>query len=549
MSLNVATLKPSLHDQATELQLKIQLQEADRTAYYQSSQATIKKNRETILQLRQENKTLYRNVAEATAGDEYVIKKAFHHRGPEKNAFRNMSGKEAVAVLEQKVLSKRKRLNALKHTTQTYQQRLEELKKEYQRMKPEGGNGTKSADARTRKKEEDTMRLRALENSLEKTQFKCKEAENIMTNYLKLKNHLQEESLTFSGQLDSLEGEILKHREELQRLQVLNNEAQRNKEAAKAELQQEEEIIYKERKERERIIASYKKKVEERKAQYGIDRWAQRTTIQPEELSSDALHSTTRMEGEEEKVISTFEEAFRHIKEATGVTHVQEIVERFNSQKETHERLEKLKEENEEVLHQLNEQKELLSQQFKELKYSGEAKVSSDQQKLEECELHLQAQKQRCDAAKERLEWLVKTLGTARGGVDQLARKLQHITLSEDTVAEVCPESDEFVVQLMNQCELKLQILHQELEGKDLVSIRKEMEKNEFQMKIEGKLPKHNTRVNLHPDQKLQPFDDEDESDEDEADIISRDVLKRQSQLIVDFNSKKKPWKKKKGTF
>lgn len=33
--------------------------------------------------------------------------------------------------------------------------------------------------------------LRALENSLEKTQFKCKEAENILTNYLKLKSHLQ----------------------------------------------------------------------------------------------------------------------------------------------------------------------------------------------------------------------------------------------------------------------------------------------------------------------------------------------------------------------
>lgn len=33
--------------------------------------------------------------------------------------------------------------------------------------------------------------VRALENSLEKTQFKCKEAENIMINYLKLKGHLQ----------------------------------------------------------------------------------------------------------------------------------------------------------------------------------------------------------------------------------------------------------------------------------------------------------------------------------------------------------------------
>lgn len=35
------------------------------------------------------------------------------------------------------------------------------------------------------------QKLRALENSLEKTQFKCKEAENIMTNYQKLKSQLQ----------------------------------------------------------------------------------------------------------------------------------------------------------------------------------------------------------------------------------------------------------------------------------------------------------------------------------------------------------------------
>lgn len=54
------------------------------------------------------------------------------------------------------MLSKMKSLNALKHTTQTHQQRLEELRMEYQRVKPEG-SGVQSADARTRKKEEDTM--------------------------------------------------------------------------------------------------------------------------------------------------------------------------------------------------------------------------------------------------------------------------------------------------------------------------------------------------------------------------------------------------------
>lgn len=43
----------------------------------------------------------------------------------------------------------------------------------------------------------------------------------------------QEESLTFQGQLDNQEAEILKHREELHNLQVMNSEAQLSKEAAK----------------------------------------------------------------------------------------------------------------------------------------------------------------------------------------------------------------------------------------------------------------------------------------------------------------------------
>ncbi|XP_042340178.1 coiled-coil domain-containing protein 151 [Plectropomus leopardus] len=546
MPFSADAFKPLLHDQITEMQRKIQLLEGDRTAYYESSQSTIRKNTESIRQLRQDNKRLCRKLAEANAGDDNIIKVAFQNRGSEKEAFRNMSGKAALTTLDQKVLSKTKRLNALKHTSQTLQRRLEELNLEYQRMRPEGGSGAQSADARMRKKEEDAMKLRALENSLEKTQFKCKEAENIMNNYLKLKSHLQDESLTFQGQLDSLEEQILKHREELHSMQVMNNDAQLSKEAAKADLQQQEELLYKERKERERIIASYRKMVEDRKAQAEkIERRAQRTVMQTDELSSEAQRSSPRMAGEEEKVISTFEEAFRRIKEATGVTDIQEIVERFISQKEKHQHLEELKGENEKVLQQLKEQKELLNLQFQDVKYSGEAKLSSDQQMLEECEQQLQALQRRSDAGKEHLEWLIKALGTVRAGVEHLADKLQHITLSEDTAAEVSPDSDEFVVELMTQCELKLQSLHDELRGRDLAAIMKEMEEDEFYVRIEGKLPAYNTRVKLPEDQRPDLFNEEEDSEEDEADIISREALKRQSQLIIDSKSKKKLWKKK----
>nr|XP_029136905.1 coiled-coil domain-containing protein 151 isoform X2 [Labrus bergylta] len=537
------TVKYPLHDRITEMQRKIQLLEGDRTAYYESSQSTMERNRESIHQLRQDNQLLYTKLAQANAGDENVIKVAFQNRGLEKEIFRNKSGKAALTTLDRSVLSKMKRLNALKHTTQTKQRRLEELNTEYQRMKPEDSSGAQLADAQSRKKVEDSMNLRSLKNSLEKTQFKFKEAESIMASYKKVKSHLQ-------GQLDSLEAEILKHREELNNMQSMNTDAQLSKEAAKMELQQQEESLHKERKERERIIASYRKKAEEHKAQAEkLDRRAQRATIQPDELSSEAQRSSPRMPGEEEKVLSTFEEAFRRIKEATGVTDIQEIVERFISQKETHQRLEKLKEDNEKVLQQLQEQKELLNQQFQDMKYSGEAKLSSDQQMLEECEQQLQAQQRRCDACEERLDWLVKTLSTVRAGVEHLADKLQQITLTEDAVAEVSPDSDEFVVELMTQCELKLQLLQEELQGKDQAASMKEIEEEEFYIRIAGKLPAYNTRVKLPEDQSLDLFEDEDESEEDESEVISQEALKRQSQLIIDSNSKKKPWKKKKGKF
>lgn len=50
----------------------------------------------------------------------------------------------------------------------------------------------------------------------------------------------------------------------------------------------------------------------------------------------------------------------------------------------------------------------------------------------------------------------------------------------EDAVAEeVSPDSDEFVLELMTECELKLQLLQEELRGKDLAAIMKEMEEEE----------------------------------------------------------------------
>ncbi|KAI1886805.1 hypothetical protein AGOR_G00199590 [Albula goreensis] len=550
-------IKPSLRDGA-DLQRKIQLLEGDRSAYYESSQAAIKKNKDTILQLRQENMRLHKKLADALTGDEQVIKDAFQNRGMEIAAFRNKSGRAALAILDQKLCNKMKKLNALKHSTETRRRRLEELQQLLNSMQPEIQVLRPAAEQRQQDdpknegevaEEHPQQNIRVLENRLEKAQLKCQEAEHIMKSYLKLKAHLQDESLTFQSQLDRLEAEILRQRLELQDLQVMKSDANLSKDVAKAELQRQEELVYKERKEREAILACYKKQAEELKAHSErLERRAQRMAVHPDELSSEAQRSAA-MDAEEDKTIHTFEEAFHRIKEATGVTDTHEVVERFISQGDTQKHLEELKEENERTLVELKEERDQLQAQFQELKYSGEAKLASAQQILDECESHLQREQERRDEASDKLESLTRTLGMIRAGVEHLSDKLQHIKpKGKPPKTSLCPSSDEYVLDLLGQTEQRLLTLLDQLQGKDLVAIIKEMEEEEFQTSIEGNLPQSNMRIQLPESQKQGPYDEEEESGDDEGDIITRAVLKRQSQMIIDSKTKRKTrTKKKKG--
>lgn len=59
------------------------------------------------------------------------------------------------------------------------------------------------------------------------------------------------------------------------------------------------------------------------------------------------------------------------------MSNIQEVVDRFLNQGNTKKHLEQLKEENTHQLARLREEKEKLQAQFEDMKYSGEAKMSS----------------------------------------------------------------------------------------------------------------------------------------------------------------------------
>ena len=83
------------------------------------------------------------------------------------------------------------------------------------------------------------------------------------------------------------------------------------------------------------------------------------------------------LQEEQEQKISSYEEALAKIKDTTGVSDILEVVARFLNQGDTRAHLEQLQVEHSQTLARLREEKERLHAQFEEMKYSGEAKMSS----------------------------------------------------------------------------------------------------------------------------------------------------------------------------
>lgn len=546
MPSGAGLLQRPINEQIDELKSKIALLEGDRKAYYETSQFAMKKNRETILKLRKENKEVRKKLSDSLSQDQHVINKAFQDRPVERASMKNKSGRQAITVMDHKVCDTMKRLNALKHQTAQKQKRLEKLQTEYQQMVDDSSE----AVATDKGESKDAQSMRYLENSYDKTKLKIDEASHLKRIYEDIKRKLEVEAGNFPSILDCMEAEIRNTKAELKELRAMHDDAHISKEAAQQELAKHEKVVYTERKQREVELQKMKKEAEEKKMQHErIERRiAQRGSIQQDELSPQEKQA---LQGEEQQQkITTYEEAFKRIKEATGVSDTMEVVRRFEGQDETTKHLEALQKDNEKQITRLKEDKEKLQMEFEEMKYTGDAKLSSGERMLEEFQNHLQKEEDRRSHAEDNLNRNSNIMVSVKAGVEHLSDKLHHLKASKGHVptAQIAPTSDEYVLDQLSTCEEKLLKLLEELDGKELQEIMKQMEEEEFHASIEGKLPQYNTRIKLPTTQRDMVYDDDEDSGDDDTDVPNRNAIKKQSQFIVDSKTKRRTTKKKKKT-
>jgi len=309
---------------------------------------------------------------------------------------------------------------------------------------------------------------------------------------------------------------------------VLDERKQREKELQerRAVLQKKQQLASElDRSERERRAA-----LEEQQRQDGGE------AVQLEAQKMDALIK------EEHAKITAYEAAFQQIKEATGVSDVNEVIQRFVLQEETHENLLKMTRESQERIEDLQrsvagEKKLVMQAEYSVANGDAEAAGSQD---TDSAQTH--AAKKALDRQRERWVKVSKIATNTKSAVQHIVDVLEPLREKDEVVA---PMSDETLLQHLQFAESKLQIIataffQMEDEHKELLASISQPTASK---------PAAASKKDMYPPferLKAEEADTEEEFEEDmEEDVLDRNALKKLSTSITDKGAKKKKPKRR----
>merc|ERR1719359_2776252 len=164
------------------------------------------------------------------------------------------------------------------------------------------------------------------------------------------------------------------------------------------------------------------------KKQQDLDRAGERQLQQMSSTTDPATGTSNDFAQEEKLKIADYEEAFHRIKEATGVSDVNEVIQKFLTQEDTHKNLTSLTRENQSRIDHLMEERRKLRLQVEELKFSSGGNVGR-RQVIDDFETHLAEATEKCDRNRGKYERLAKMLIDMKAGIGHLQEKLIIIPL------------------------------------------------------------------------------------------------------------------------
>ncbi|KAJ3387725.1 hypothetical protein HDU84_000604 [Entophlyctis sp. JEL0112] len=526
----------SVDDELHDLKLRFELLEGDRKAYYETSQWAIRQNKEEIAHLRHQNKELSDAIAK--------IKK---HDMDSQTLRSSMTELEKF---DHRICEIHRKYDELQAEARMKEDRLSEMRDQLADLNREAELVKSNLQDSPQAKE-----IRMLENRLDKAMIKYNEAQSIRKTYEQIVKRLQDERLTFDNQLATFEKTLKAKKQDAVELEMMSRDANHAKEVAKAELARFEQQINEERKQRERDLQMRKELV---KQKMEINDKLERKSLQVDDQNADTNQSSEAnkeaYDEAKERKMAEYEETMRLIKEATGVSDINEVIAKFQSQGDTHNHLTQLQQQNEERVKDMKKRKMDIETEYEQLKTGGESSRAHSQRMVEEFEKHLKETEVHTQETKLKYERVAKLLNNTKAGVQHLFDKLETINLAEKTPK--MQMSDESLKPILDICIAKLEHLTVTLEGKEMpepvqptaAQLQQQGEPPSILQVNQSVLPAFNTRVKLRPVEFEQDLADEEEENDDNGgeEVPDRESIKKHTNQMINARLKKNQPKKSK---
>jgi len=182
--------------------------------------------------------------------------------------------------------------------------------------------------------------IRMLENKLDKAMIKYNEAQSIRKTYEMIVKRLKDERIGYDNQLSAIEQSLKGKQHDFEELQLLSYDAKHAMEVAEAELRKFEIQLQAKRELRDKEIAEQQKTVKLKVENKNLNEEKNKQTHEQEMLNKKKEYEEARKlkidshqidqnaVDKKKSQIEKYDESLRKIKDATGASDINEIIQR-----------------------------------------------------------------------------------------------------------------------------------------------------------------------------------------------------------------------------
>ncbi|XP_046409705.1 myosin-4 [Neodiprion fabricii] len=559
----------ALNKKIIEIKKKIQLSEGQRKACFEECDAQKKENAEKVARLKKEVKELQVTFAKAKNEQEAADTEALRGQDQSLSSVKRKNLAEAIAGLDEDIIRLRKKLDLIRYESDKQQKKLTGLLQEYEELM----SGTVQKFTEQKVENPVKKKIIRLENQLQRIHVMQMEADTVRKKYRGVRSSLKADAALYASSLQIVEEQIQEQKSEIRRLQDVKEEAIHLRDITKGTLMKQEVEAMNTSKQRDGVIldyrfdtdkeGSYQVKITSDDYHMGVDGKgrAKKQRVEDRRLELERLErmifptgrpvvredsslqddQSGKMPGKEST--QYLEESFDRLKDATGVSRTEDVLNRFLSQKATKDKLQKMRvaAENEKIT--LERKRQQLMAEIEKQKFSETKDSEQNAEELEHYNRQIAEQVQRQEKALTENKRVQELLMEVNSTLWLLCDKLRDVSLtpipekvgSIDDVFElldVLQEKVEATIELAGVLEKNVEVF-EDLVGEQIETVSTSASEDGKMKDIDDRpffptFPSASTPAAPAP------------PSEDEEEVPTRSVLKRQAQLLVDTKSRRK---------